>query len=128
MLQRQRSVLLATSSLATRGTPTPRATTEMVSPKLGRGLVASDNIIDLSEGVKPSKQKVRGWEACGGICACQCMHGGSGHGCVNYELDVCKFYSVYYVVLFAVFFIFYRGALTYIYRQIAFCATLPLLG
>lgn len=128
MLQRQRSVLLATSSLATRGTPTPRATTEMVSPKLGRGLVASDNIIDLSEGVKPSKQKVCGWEACGGICVCQCMHGGSGHGCVNYELDVCKFYSVYYVVLFAVFFIFYRGALTYVYRQIAFCATLPLLG
>ena len=60
VLQRQRSVLLATSSLATRGTPTPRATTEMVSPKLGRGLVASDNIIDLSEGVKPSNQKVRG--------------------------------------------------------------------
>ena len=50
------------------------------------------------------------------VCVCQCMHGGSGYGCVNYELDVCKFYSVYYVVLFAVFFIFYRGALTYVYR------------
>ena len=61
-------MLLATSSLATRGTPTPRATTEMVSPKLGRGLVASDNIIDLSEGVRPSKQKVCGWKACGGMC------------------------------------------------------------
>lgn len=74
VLQRQRSVLLATSSLATRGTPTPRATTEMVSPKLGRGLVASDNIIDLSEGVKPSNQKVRGWEACGGTYLCMSVH------------------------------------------------------
>lgn len=60
-------MLLGTSSLATKGTPTPRATTEMVSPKLGRGLVTSDNIIDLSEGVKPSKQKVCGWQA-GVVC------------------------------------------------------------
>ena len=95
VLQRQRSVLLGTSSLVTKGAPTPLATTEMVSPKLGRGLVASDNIIDLSEGVRSSKQKVCGWEACGSMCVCQCMHGGSGCGCVNYELDVCKFYSVY---------------------------------
>ena len=67
VLQRQRSTFLGASPLvATKGASTspPSATTVMTSPKLGRGLMSSDNIVDLSEDIKPSKQKV---------CVCVCV-------------------------------------------------------
>ena len=74
VLQRQRSTFLGASPLvATKGASTsPSATTVMTSPKLGRGLMSSDNIVDLSEDIKPSKQKVCVcvwvW-----VCGCGCV-------------------------------------------------------
>ena len=67
VLQRQRSKLQCTShSSATKGASTcpPSAKSLMTSPMLGRGLKLSDNVVDLSEGVKPSKQKVCGCVLC----------------------------------------------------------------
>lgn len=61
VLQREKSRLKGTAhSLATKGASTcpPSAKTVMTSPMLGRGLKTSDSVVDLSEDVKPSMQKV----------------------------------------------------------------------